>query len=222
MLRYKIYVLIFFILSILGIRYVNASIMELPLLGKVIYIDPGHGGKDPGAVYKNIMEKDINLSISEKIEKKLTALGAIVYMTRYGDYDLSVTYTINNKRRDLSRRANLIKKAKADIFISIHLNAEDTGTWKGEQVFYNSSNPKNKILAEIFQKEFKKYLNSNRKCKINNSLYLLKRINSPGVLLELGFLSNANNRYLLTKDYYQEKLAVIIQNGILKYFQNHS
>ena len=75
-------------------KFVSADENHLPLLGKVIYIDPGHGGLDPGAMYKNIKEAPINLEISQKLEETLTRYGAIVYMTRYGDYDLAV----NNKR----------------------------------------------------------------------------------------------------------------------------
>lgn len=219
MLKYKVTVLTIFLISLYSINVVRAANNDMPLLGKVIYIDCGHGGSDPGAMYKSIMEKDINLNIGKKVEKNLMKLGAIVYMTRYGDYDLSVTYTINNKRSDLSRRANLVNKADASMFISIHLNAEDTGIWQGSQVFYNNKNDQNALIADIFQQQFKSDLNSNRKAKVDNQLYLLKRIKVPGVLLELGFLSNANDRYLLKQDYYQNKLALTIQNAIVKYFE---
>lgn len=169
-------------------------------------------------MYKDILEKDINLQVGQKLEQKLLSLGAIVYLTRYGDYDLSVTHTINNKRSDLSRRGNLINKSECDLFLSIHLNAEETGVWRGAQVFYNSKSEKNKEIAEIFQKYFKKELNSTRKAKIDNELYLLKRIERPGVLLELGFLSNANDRYLLKQESYQNKIANTIASAIQDYF----
>ena len=220
MLKYKVHTLILFLFLLGSINYINAQNNTLPLFGKVIYLDMGHGGSDPGAMYKDIMEKDINLNIGKKLEKKLSDLGAIVYLTRYGDYDLSVTYTINNKRSDLSRRANLINKSQADLFLSIHLNAEETGVWQGAQVFYNDKLKENKVIADLFQKYFKKKLNSKRKAKVDNSLYLLKRINQPGILLELGFLSNANDRYLLKQDSYQDKLTTIIQNAIIEYFEN--
>lgn len=220
MLKYKVHTLILFLFLLGSINYINAQNNTLPLFGKVIYLDMGHGGSDPGAMYKDIMEKDINLNIGKKLEKKLSDLGAIVYLTRYGDYDLSVTYTINNKRSDLSRRANLINKSQADLFLSIHLNAEESGVWQGAQVFYNDKLKENKVIADLFQKYFKKKLNSKRKAKVDNSLYLLKRINQPGILLELGFLSNANDRYLLKQDSYQDKLTTIIQNAIIEYFEN--
>lgn len=219
MLKYKIYVFLFFIIGILSINIVYASNNNLELLGKVIYLDAGHGGIDSGATYKNIKEKDINLEICLKLEEELTKKGAIVYQTRYGDYDLSVPNTINRKRSDLSRRSNVINKANPDLFISIHLNAENTGIWRGPQVFYNDNNEKNELLAKIFQKELNKSLKGNREYKKDNSLYLQKRLKYPGVLIEVGFLSNSNDRYLLKKSNYQTKVAKIITNGIIYYFK---
>ena len=219
MLRYKITVLFILLISICTFNFVEAGTNELPLLGKVIYLDPGHGGLDPGAMYKNIKEKNINLQISKNLEKRLTKLGAIVYLTRYDDYDLSVNNTINRKRSDLSRRGNIINKSECDLFLSIHLNAENTGIWKGAQTFYNTNNKENKKIAELLQQQFKEDLNSKRKAKNKNDLYLQKRINRPGVLIEVGFLSNASERYLLKQEKYQDKVTLSIANALLKYFK---
>lgn len=218
MLKYKISIILLFILCLYSIGLVNAMSNTLPLLGKVIYIDPGHGGKDPGAMYNGIMEKDINLEISKILEKKLLKMGAVVYLTRYGDYDLSVNHTNNRKRSDLSRRSNIINKTKPDLYLSIHLNAEETGLYRGAQVFYSNNNQENEKLAKLFQNEFKKNLNSFRKYKKDNNLYLEKRIKVPGILIEIGFLSNNNERYLLKKKYYLEKVSNIIVNSTIKYF----
>ncbi len=218
MLRYKICVLFLFIVGICSSSFVLARDNSLPLFGKVIYIDPGHGGVDPGAMYKDIKEKDINLSISNVISDKLTKLGAIVYLTRYDDYDLAITNTINRKRSDLSRRGNIINRSNCDIFLSIHLNAEETGIWRGAQVFYNNENKENEVLAKLLQKNFNKRLNSNREYKLANDLYLQKRIDRPGVLIEVGFLSNASDRYLLKQASYQNKVAVVVTDSIVEYF----
>ena len=199
--------------------FVSADTNDLPLFGKVIYIDAGHGGVDPGAMYKDIMEKDINLSISKILEDKLTKLGAIVYLTRYGDYDLAVNNTINRKRSDLSRRGNIINRSMCDLFVSIHLNAESTGVWRGAQVFYDDINEKNEVFAKILQNNFKKRLNSNREYKLSNDLYLQKRIERPGVLIEVGFLSNASDRYLLRQESYQNKVVTIIADSMIEYFK---
>lgn len=221
MLRYKICVLFLFIIGICTIDFVSADTNDLPLFGKVIYIDAGHGGVDPGAMYKDIMEKDINLSISKILEDKLLKLGAIVYLTRYGDYDLSVNNTINRKRSDLSRRGNIINRSMCDLFVSIHLNAESTGVWRGAQVFYDDINEKNEVFAKILQDNFKKKLNSNREYKLSNDLYLQKRIERPGVLIEVGFLSNASDRYLLKQESYQNKVATIIVDSMIEYFDDN-
>lgn len=219
MLRYKICVLFLFILGVCSFSFVEASPNDLPLFGKVIYIDSGHGGVDPGATYKNIYEKDINLSISQKLEEKLVQLGAIVYLTRYGDYDLAINNTINRKRSDLSRRGNIINRSGCDLFLSIHLNAESSGVWKGAQVFYDDINDNNELFAKILQKSFKKHLNSNREYKLTNDMYLQKRIKRPGVLIEVGFLSNASDRYLLKQSSYQYKVSDVIINSMIEYFE---
>lgn len=221
MTKYKLSILIIFILGLFSIKIVNAYNNNLELLGKVIYLDPGHGGKDPGCIYDGIYEKDINLEITKIIEKKLYEQGAIVYLTRYDDYDLSVNKTNNRKRSDLSRRSNIINTTKPDLYLSIHLNAEGTGLYRGAQAFYTDNNANNIIIAKLFQEQFKKELNSYRKYKKDNTLYMEKRIKTPGILLEIGFLSNYNERYLLKKHEYQEKVSNVIVNTIIKYFNNY-
>lgn len=218
MLKYKIFVLFFFIIGLLSFNIVNLKEKNLSLLGKVIYLDAGYGGLDPGTIYKDINEKDINLKISLELEKKLERLGAIVYQTRYGDYDLSFPGVRNRKKSDLSIRSIIINKSNCDLFISIHLNSEETGIWSKGQVFYDKRNKKNEEIAKIMQKEINKNLGGKRKYKNLNYLYLQKRIEKPGILIEVGFLSNANDRYLLTKNKYQEKVSKTIVNGIVKYF----
>ena len=218
MLKYKIYVLLYFFIGIISLNIVFAKENNLELLGKVIYLDSGHGGVDSGAVYNNVYEKDINLAISLKLQEELEKKGAIVYQTRYGDYDLAITNTINRKRSDLSRRSNIINESKADLFLSIHLNAEETGLFKGPQVFYHNNRKENELIAKILQKELNKELNGNRKYKNDNTLYLQKRLKIPGVLIEVGFLSNNNDRYLLKQQNYQKKVASVITKGIIYYF----
>ena len=191
----------------------------MPLLGKTIYLDSGHGGADPGAIYKNIKEKDINLEISKELEKTLTKLGATVYQTRYGDYDLAVKNTDNRKRSDLSRRVNIINESECDMYISIHLNADTSSTWKGIQVFYDNINKENKSLAAHMTKTLKKNFSLTREYKELTDIYLHRKVNILGILIEVGFLSNANDRYLLKQKWYQKKLASIIANGVVNYYK---
>lgn len=214
-MKNKIFYLFFFLISLYTIGIINA--LNLPLLGKVIYIDPGHGGTDPGAIYNDLYESNLNLQISLKIQAELEKNGAIVYLTRYGDYDLSANYAELRKRSDLSRRANIINRSQADVYLSIHLNSDISTTWKGAQVFYNTINEKNEILAKIMQEQLKKDLNSNREYKKLNDHYLYNRVKIPGVLIEVGFISNPNERYLLRQENYQKKVAVTIKNGLVSF-----
>ncbi|MDD2435047.1 MAG: N-acetylmuramoyl-L-alanine amidase [Bacilli bacterium] len=216
MLKYRIMVLSLFIISICAFGFVKA--IEAPLMGKVIYLDPGHGGVDPGAIYKEIYESNLNLEISKKLQLELEKLGAIVYLTREGDYDLAVPNTINRKRSDLSRRGNLINKSNCDAYLSIHLNAETSSTWRGGQVFYDDVNEKNELLATILQQYFKENLYSKRKIKKIDEMYLSRRVKVPGVLLEVGFITNPNDRYLLRQSSYQTKLAKVISKALITYF----
>ena len=217
---YKYFMIVFLLCSLCIFHVVFAKDKSLTLLSKVIYLDPGHGGIDSGAYYKDYKESDLNLEISKKLMMVLKEDGATVYLTRYGDYDLSIPDAWNRKRSDLSRRANIINKSNCDLYLSIHLNAEDSGLLRGAEVYYDTINSENEKIATIFQKEFNNNLNTNRDYKENSTKYLQRRVNRPGVLLEVGFLSNASERALLVDDVYQNKLVNVIRNGINKYFKS--
>ena len=218
-MKNKLFLLMLFFLCLFGYGIVNA--LNLPLLGKVIYIDPGHGGRDPGAISGNIYEETINLEISLKLQEVLEKGGAIVYLTRYDDYDLSVKNAVSRKRSDLSRRANIINASSADMYISIHLNADTSATWKGAQIFYEDVNEENEKIARILQEQLKCDLNTNREYKKLSNQYMYKRIKVKGVLAEVGFITNPNERYLLKQSDYQYKIAESLSNGIIKYFTNN-
>ena len=217
----KIYSLFLLIIFICSFNFVEAGIKksDLELLGKVIYIDPGHGGPDPGTIYKNIYEKDINLEICKKLQTILEEEGAIVYLTRYGDYDLSKSYTGSRKKSDLNNRAKIINDSKADLYISIHLNSISSSTWSGAQVFYDDVNEKNYDLALLMQEQLKADLKTTRKVKEISTMLMNRKITIPGVLIEAGFLSNPNDRYLLRQADYQYKIVESIKKGIIKYFE---
>lgn len=139
-------------------------------------------------------------------------------MTRDGDYDLSVPYTISRKRSDLSRRSNMINRSLCDLYISIHLNADTSTTYHGAQVFYDSKVKENKKIAELIQEDLKQYLYTTREAKEKNDMYLFHRLEKPGVLVEIGYITNPNDRYLLTQDNYQDKVANVLTNSVIRYF----
>ena len=218
MKKIKYLVIIMFFIFAFSISKVYADVNDLSLLGKVIFLDAGHGGVDAGAEANNIKEKDINLILVKKLESSLVSKGAIVYLTREGDYDLSKT-TVNRKRSDLANRAKMINDSGADIYISIHLNSTTESKWRGLQVFYNSVNSENKFLADTLNDVIKKNLSNVREVKKENSYYMYKRINVPGILIEAGFVSNPSDNYILRDSNYQDKLVNNITLGIINYFQ---
>ena len=180
--KFKLIIIISIFISILSISKVYAQILDYTLLGKTIYIDPGHGGIDSGTTYKNIYEKDINLIISKKIEKYLISKGATVYLTRDKDIDLSKT-TINRKRNDLTNRAKLINNTNPDMYISIHLNYISNSKWQGLQIFYNNKNKENENIANKLTNYLKEYTNNIREPKQENIYYMYKQIKVHGLLI---------------------------------------
>lgn len=218
MLKRKIKSIIIITIIVLLSSLDLISAKTLPLLGIVITIDPGHGGRDPGTMYNSIKEKDLNLEISRALEKELTKNGAIVYMIRTSDIDLSSIYDSKKKRGDLYRRLLKIKENKSDLYLSIHINWYQSSAHKGAEVLYNSINKNNKILADAIMNEFKTNQKSKREIKKTN-LYMYKNITIPGVLIETGYLSNPTERRLLQSESYQKELAKSITNGVKNYLK---
>ena len=151
---------------------------SLPLSGKIIYIDPGHGGADGGAENGDAVEKEIALTISKKLRDYLQQQGALVLMTRSTDEDLAEEGTKGLSRRkvqDLHKRAEIINESDADYFVSIHLNAIPSSRWRGAQTFYHEKYVENKVAAELIQEELIDNLeNTDRQAKSISHVYLLK------------------------------------------------
>ena len=214
MKRYMMKICCLFLLGLIlfSNRIVFAS---LPFSGKTIVIDSGHGGLDPGTMYNDIYEKDINLAIALELEKSLSKLGASVILIRNGDYDLSKPKAYMRKKSDFDNRIKLINESKADYYFSIHLNYLEDTKYFGPQVFYNYSREDNKIIANQLQNDLNKSLKTNREVKkIPNKTYMYDKLLVSGVLIECGFLSNSKERNLLIDKNYQKKLAKIIAKSI--------
>ncbi len=201
------------------------STWSLPLTGKIIVLDAGHGGVDGGAVGKgDVQEKDIALNISLKLRDYLQQAGALVIMTRETDRDLANDGTKrirNRKTEDLLKRTEIVNSSEADMFISIHLNAIPSSRWYGAQVFYNPAIEENEKLAKLIQDQIRSNLeNTTRKAKPISTVYMVRKAVIPGSLVEVGFLSNPNERELLKSKLYQTKLAASIYQGILRFYTN--
>jgi N-acetylmuramoyl-L-alanine amidase len=200
----------------------SSSTWSLPLSGKIILLDPGHGGPDGGAGTNDTLEKDIALNITKKVRDYLQQHGALVIMTRETDKDLAAPETKGYSRRkveDLIKRLKMINDSDNDFFASIHLNSIPSSKWSGAQTFYAPYYKENAKAAKFIQEELRKNLgNTTRKAKPINNVYILKNAKKPGVLVEVGFLSNPSEKAKLKNDAYQEKVAASIYQGIIRYF----
>ena len=189
---------------------------DLPLQGKVVAIDSGHGGLDPGSLYNDIYEKDITLSIGKYLEKYLSEMGATVIMTRTGDSDLSNGVKNHRKKADFDERIKIINQKSVDMYVSIHLNYLTDTRYYGAQVFYNKNNEE---LAKSIQEYLNNNTNTDREVKkIPTSTYMYDKLNTNGVLVECGFLSNATERSKLVTKEYQSKFAKILAQAISHYY----
>lgn len=215
---------LFFVLQYDFIEDDSLNAWNLPLSGKIILLDPGHGGPDGGAGTGQTLEKDIALEITKKVRDYLQMQGALVIMTRETDTDLAASDTRGYSRRkveDLKTRLKMINEGDNDFFVSIHLNAIPSSVWSGAQTFYAPQYKENAEAAKFIQDELRTNLkNTTRRAKPINNVYILKNAKKPGVLVEVGFLSNPAEKEKLKKDSYQEKVAISIYQGIIRYYTN--
>lgn len=187
-----------------------------PLKGKVIAVDAGHGGSDPGAVgITGTYEKEINLILAQKLATLLKDKGALVVMTRTDDSRYSEI-----KKEDLDHRASLVEKKDAELFLSIQCNAVPNPALHGAQTFYYPESEKGKLLAESIQNRFVQTLkNTDREAITLNSAYIMSKLDIPAIMVEVGFLSNAEEEALLKDDAYREKVVAAIYGGIVDYYE---
>ena len=200
---------------ILSSTLFSISAHALPLSRKIIVVDAGHGGRDPGMVSAKVEEKGINLKIAHKLQTFLEQGGATVIITRIDDSDLS-----KNKSGDMYVRRMIANESHADIFVSIHQNSFTSPNVKGAQAFYFNQSDNSLKLAESVQARIKEFVDPSNKfhAKANSNYYVLKQTQMPAVLVECGFLTNYNERQKLLTDDYQEKIAWAIYLGIVDYF----
>ena len=193
-----------------------------------VIIDAGHGGKDGGAVGadRSVIEKDINLTISKMLQKKLSDDGYNVIMTRTEDIMLSdPAITSSKKAGDLYARLKIMQNTENAVFVSIHMNAFSDSRYSGLQVYYSENDPRSRELAQAVQSKVKEALQPENERKIKaakDSIYLLKKASCPAVLIECGFLSNPEECAHLKSEAYQNALAQSICLAIEDYIcQNH-
>lgn len=198
----------------------NVTIRNLP----TIIIDAGHGGEDGGTSSSTgVPEKDINLSISKKLESLFTVCGFKVIMTRNDDsliYDSGLTKMRQKKVSDIHNRMKVIEENPNNIFLSIHQNHFEQSKYNGAQVFYSKNCEQSSVIAQCIQDEIKSQLQHDNERKIKPSgseIYLLHHAQTPAVMVECGFMSNPGEAQLLNDDHYQTKMAFAIYNAIISY-----
>lgn len=207
---------------------VNTDTEEKP----VIIIDAGHGGEDGGAsTDSGIPEKEINLKIATNLADMLTLAGFDVRLTRQDDrmlYDMYsdlTDYTNMKKTYDLRNRLKFVSENNGTLFISLHCNKFPQTEYSGMQVFYSANDTKSRDLADLIKNYNKVYLQPDNDREIKqaySSIYLLRYMKIPAVLIECGFLSNPNEAALLTSEEYQAKIAVTLFGAITEYLNNLS
>lgn len=211
--------------KVLAVFMMGFLCMSIPVLAEetdtskgIILIDPGHGGADGGARTKSgTIEKDINLSISNKLKGKLEEEGYKVYMTRDKDESLEST-----KREDLTKRCKMKTETSCDIFISIHQNKFSKASCFGAQVWY-TSNDKSQKLANIIQESIKDTVSDKNKrvSKPAKNQYKILRDGYDGasIIVECGFISNQLEEEKLKTEEHQDKLVEGMVLGINEYFE---
>ncbi|MED1672588.1 N-acetylmuramoyl-L-alanine amidase, partial [Pallidibacillus thermolactis] len=200
---------------------------ELKNKVRTVFIDPGHGGSDPGAVAGGYKEKDINLSVAKKVQSILKQRGYDVIMSRSDDTTVGLY--------DRPQMANNL--SNVDIFVSIHSNANGNSSVNGIESYYYKYKPeypptinenmhnnpqrieRSVTLTQLIHNKMLSYTNANNRGTNGASFVVVRETRIPATLLELGYITNASERSKLVTASYQEKLAKAIADGIEEYFQ---
>lgn len=189
----------------------------------VILIDAGHGGIDGGTSYEDIMEKNINLEIGRRLYVVLRSHGYRTVLNRTGDYALSDdnrwSRSSSRHMRDLAQRKELSAQLPASIVVSLHVNWGRNKSKHGPLVLHQNEG-RSALLAASIQSALERFYNLDRASipELGKPFYLLKHVESPAVIVEMGFLSNAGDRALLISRNGQQKIAEAIYAGITEYF----
>lgn len=191
----------------------------IPKLKYTIVIDAGHGGIDGGVAGVNtkIKESELNLKVAKKLEQYFKEYGFDIVMTRTNGNGLYGNSTSKFKRKDMLARAKIIKEAKPDAVISIHMNYFSQSKQRGAQVFYKKGNESGEELARNIQQTLALNVDYCNRLYLSGDYYIVNCTDYPSVIVECGFLSNSEDEALLITDDYQQKLAYHIMLGCMKF-----
>ena len=199
------------------------STVSLPVSGKVVVVDAGHGVPDEGAESSNgTSEAETNLKIALKLQNLLESSGCTVILTRSDEnaiYDIDSKTLRQKKISDIRNRVKIGNESSADIFVSIHLNKIPQQQYDGWQTFYKEDSEDGRKLATIIQSNLNEAIQkeNNRVAKSIQNIYIINHVEIPTTIVECGFLSNPEEEKKLLNDEYQNRLAWGIYNGIIDY-----
>ena len=198
--------------------------VSLPISGRTIVVDAGHGVPDEGAeAADGTTEAETNLKIALKLQNLLEQSGCTVILTRSDEnaiYDIDSQTLRQKKISDIRNRVKIGNESSADIFVSIHLNKIPQQQYDGWQTFYNKNSEAGRKLATSIQNNLNEAIQKENKrvaSKIEN-IYIINNVEIPTTIVECGFLSNPEEEKNLLDDSYQNRLAWGIYNGIINYF----
>lgn len=223
-------ILFVFLVATIGLP---ANLMQArgPLAGKVIVIDPGHGGEDPGAVVNGFREKDVNLAVALKLKALLEMASATAVYTRVDDSTLGSSE--QQRRSDLEARVEIANESRGDIFISIHADSVVDASRTGVVVYYGTTNgyvypetrppelvAQSRNLAASIRDGLMKVAKADDRGVRTAPYYLLGKVGMPAVIAEIGTLTNYAEAFKLSDPFYQQRVADSLYSGILAYFIN--
>lgn len=187
------------------------------LSGKIITLDAGHGGSDPGAIGSDgTKEKNITLAITKAVKELLEKKGAKVYMTRTTDVDV---YGPNASDADeLQARVNVGEKYNSDLFVSLHINSSVNKNVGGFSTYYYPKTSNDLRIAKAIQDQLTANFGVDDLGVRQANFYVIKRISMPATLVEMCFISNEKELVLMKGKWFQNKTARLIAAGIEKYF----
>ena len=185
--------------------------------GKIITLDPGHGGSDPGAIGSDgTKEKNITLPITKMVKEILEEKGAKVYMTRTTDVDVFGPNA--SDAEELQARVNVGEKYNSDMFVSLHINSSVNKNIGGFSTYYYPKTDNDLRLAKNIQNKLAANFGVDDLGVRQANFYVIKRISMPAVLVEMCFISNEKELTLMKGQWFQKKTARLIAEGIEKYF----
>ena len=190
------------------------------LKGKIICIDPGHGGTDVGAIGhiggKDVYEKNITLSIALPLRDMLTSAGAKVVMTRDTDKDVYGPWA--DADPELQARCDIANEAHADAFVSIHIDSFSNSSVDGTTAYYNAKSSKDLLLAQMMHQATMNSLSIPDRGVKSNDFYVNVYTSMPSVLMEMGFITNDHRVKMLTSSWGPRGIAQSLFNGLVNYF----